>query len=69
MPPSHCYNKRILTYEVFAIFVHFAWFTVHKGVFSGGETACFLVRRIYSHIKRHVLGNLRHEFNSRNISE
>ena len=34
---------RILTYEAFAIVAHFAWFTVHKRVFPGAETAFFLV--------------------------
>ena len=53
VPLSYCYNKRILTYEVFAILPHFAWFTVHKRVFPGAESALFLVGRIGKHIEKH----------------
>ena len=54
MPLSYCYNKRILTYEVFAILAHLAWFTVHKRVFPGAEMAFVLVGRVDKHIKRDV---------------
>ena len=54
MPSSHCYNKRILTYEVFAIVAHLAWFTVHKRVFPGAETAFFLVGGIDEHIEERL---------------
>ena len=51
---SHCYNKRILTYEVFANLACFAWFAVQNGVFPGAETAFFLAGAIDEHIEKHI---------------